>query len=417
MKFSELIETLRIAWNALIANKLRSFLSSLGVMVGIFIVIMMGWLLDGLDGAVSKTFEILGEDMLFVDKYDWTGRKRWRDVRNRKNLDLTQAKLLKEMHSSAEYVIPNMNKWGGKLSYKGDQWDGMTVVGTTYENAYTPAGDLMLGRYFNIYEDEKSENVVILGYNPYKAIFPDGDAIGKVIKIGAWKFRVIGVIKRRGTFIFDFIDNQVFIPLGSFNKVFSLRWKSLSIGVKAGSVDKLDEVRDETIGLMRSIRNNKVGEDDNFSINETKAFAAQTEDIRLNVWLVGIALTSLSFIVGIIGIMNIMFVSVTERTKEIGIRKALGAKRREIWMQFLVESSFLSFMGAIIAMIACSALVALAATIIPNYIPEADFLKAYLPLEFFLIASFVSIFVGILAGLIPAVKAAKLNPVDSLRYG
>ncbi len=417
MKFIELIETLRIAWGALIANKLRSFLSSLGVMVGIFIVIMMGWLLDGLDGAMNKTFEILGEDMLFVDKYDWTGRKKWRDVRNRKNLDISQAKQLKEMHTSAQYIIPNMNKWGGRIYYKGNQLDGMTIVGTTYENAYTPAGDLIKGRYFNIYEDEKSKNVVILGHKAYKAIFPDGDAIDKVIKIGAWKFRVIGVVRKRGTFIFDYIDNQVFIPLGSFNKVFSLRWKSLSIGVKAGSIEKLDEVRDETIGHLRSIRNNKVGEEDDFSINETKAFAAQTEDIRRNVWLVGIALTSLSFIVGIIGIMNIMFVSVTERTKEIGIRKALGAKKREIWMQFLVESSFLSFMGAIIAMLSCSVLVALVSFIIPDYIPEADFLKPYLPVEFFLIASLVSIVVGIFAGLIPAVKASKLNPVDSLRYG
>jgi putative ABC transport system permease protein len=157
-------------------------------------------------------------------------------------------------------------------------------------------------------------------------------------------------------------------------------------------------------------------QEDDFSINGVQAFEEQVAKIRLYVWGVGIGITVLSFIVGIIGIMNIMFVSVTERTKEIGIRKAIGARKRSILLQFLVEASTLCFVGALISLLACSLLVFVLATYLPTIWENSAFLKPYLPMELLIIASLVSVFVGMLAGLIPAIRAANLNPVEALRY-
>jgi putative ABC transport system permease protein len=214
----------------------------------------------------------------------------------------------------------------------------------------------------------------------------------------------------------DFIDNQVFIPLTTFNAVMGDFGRSFSIAVKAGSPDRLDYVRSQTRGHMRMIRNLDPWEEDDFSINETKAFESTVKEIRYTVWGIGIGMTVLSFVVGIIGIMNIMFVSVTERTKEIGIRKAIGAKKRSILLQFIVEAAALSFIGAIIAFLGCSGLVYLVATLVPKAVPELSFLSPVIPYQLLLIASVVSIFVGMLAGLIPAIRASNLDPVDALRY-
>ena len=216
--------------------------------------------------------------------------------------------------------------------------------------------------------------------------------------------------------LLDFIDNRMYIPMKSYIGTYGKFGRSFSIYIKAGSEDMLEEVKAETRGLMREIRNLQPGQEDDFSINGVQAFEEQVAKIRLYVWGVGIGITVLSFIVGIIGIMNIMFVSVTERTKEIGIRKAIGARKRSILLQFLVEASTLCFVGALISLIACSLLVFVLATYLPSVWENSAFLKPYLPMELLIIASLVSVFVGMLAGLIPAIRAANLNPVDALRY-
>lgn len=415
----EILENFRMSFEAMIASPLRSFLASLGVMVGISIVILMGWLLDGLDNSFQKTFEIIGADMIFVDKWDWTGGKSWDLLRNRKDLTLDQAIALKEMHQSAELIVPNFNKWGQSIIYNNNSVEEMSIVGAPSENRFTPVGELLKGRYYNEFEESQGNFVVVIGYNIYKNLFPDGDAIGRIVKISSRKYEVIGVVKKRGTFIFDFIDNQNFIPMNNFIKVYGIKGRSVSIGVKAGSKDKLEDVRIETEGLMRTIRNLKPGSANDFSINEAKAFEESIAKIRSYIWIAGILLTMLSFIVGIIGIMNIMFVSVTERTKEIGIRKSMGAKKRSIWTQFLVESSTLTLLGAVASIIICTALINIARIVIvavaPNFSDVVEFFPPYLSLDLVIIATIVSIVLGVLAGLIPAIRASNLDPVTALR--
>ncbi len=395
---------------------MRSGLASLGVVVGISVVILMGWILGGLDKAVQDTFNSIGEDMLYVDKWEWAGGKNWKDLRYRKNITLEQIRTFSEKMQSAELVIPIASAWQATIKSENESYQGISMRGTSSDFGLTSGGELLEGRFFTNMEDEYGTNVVVIGYNVYNTIFPSGGAIGREIKINKYKFTVIGVIKKQGTMFFDMMDNMVYIPLGTFLSDFGARDRSLSIAVKAGSAERIDEVRDETRGWMRIIRNLQPDDEDDFSINETKAFEESMQTIRLYVWGIGIGMTSLSFLVGMIGIMNIMFVTVTERTKEIGIRKAIGAKNSSILMQFLVESSALCFVGAIISLVLCSAIAYITATYLPEHIKGVAFLTKFLPLELFIIATTTSVFIGMAAGLIPAMRAAGLDPVEALRF-
>lgn len=417
LKFSEFIESIKIAYSAITANKIRSLLASLGVVVGISVVIMMGWALNGLDEALNQTFSVIGNDMIYIDKWDWTGGQKWNTLKDRKNISMDNVKDLTNKIKKAEYVIPNINKWGVNIDYAGNTYKNLSLVGVTSDNAYTPAGDLLEGRYFSLFEDNSAQNVVVIGHKVYETIIGNKrTVIGEKVKIDGQKYEIIGVVKKRGTFIFDMIDNQIFIPFNTFQSTYGKRTSGISIGVKAGDVAHLDEVRDEAVGIMRASRNLKPNEENDFSINETKAFQESVEKIRITVWGAGIAMTMLSFLVGMIGISNIMFVSVTERTKEIGIRKAIGAKKKTVLVQFLFEAAFLCFVGALISLVLCSILVFGITLVLPNFFPNFTFLSPYLPIDILLQATFISVIVGMIAGIAPAIKAANLTPIDALRF-
>lgn len=418
MKLAEISEVVKIAIDSIKANKLRSLLASLGVVIGISFVILMGWILSGLDKVLEDTINMIGTDMLYVDKWDWSGGKNWKLVQQRKPITLQQANELIEKLQSAELAIPIARKFGSNIKYNNTSLQFISIQGTKSEYGLTPAGDVHIGRFFNKLDETRNSKVVVLGYGIYSTLFnePFEDPTGKEIKIDGHKFTIIGVVKKQGTVLLDFIDNQMYIPLPVFTSIFGVLGRSISIGIKAGSEAKMDEVRAETRGHMRTIRNLKPWEEDDFSINETKAFERSVSELRLYVWGIGIGMTVLSFIVGMIGIMNIMFVSVAERTKEIGIRKAIGAKRSIILFQFLIESSILCLFGAFISFIFCSILIYLIATFLPKIIPQVSFLSPFMSPRLLLISSSVSIIIGVLAGLLPAIRASKLDPVEALRY-
>ncbi len=418
MTVSEVIESIKMAGDSMRANKLRTTLAALGVVIGISFVILTGWIISGLDTALEDTINLIGEDMIYVDKWDWAGtRHNWREIRNRKSITLQQAERFKDKMKNAELVIPIARQWRGNVKVGGNSYEGIITMGTHYQYAQTPAGEVAEGRFFSMFEDRINAKVVVLGYKAAEILFTDENPVGKIIKLKGRKFKVIGVIKKRGTMLMDFVDNQVFIPIGTFMNIYGGKnSRSVSIGIKVGNKDDKDAVRAEAIGLMRNIRNLKPYQDDDFSINETKLFEDMVAKLRYSVWGIGIGLTMLSFIVGIIGIMNIMYVSVAERTKEIGIRKAIGAKKSSILTQFIVESASLCFIGAIASFILTSAIIYLAATFLPKAIESLAFLSPVMPFEFLIIGSSVSIFVGILAGLLPAIRAANLDPIEALRF-
>jgi putative ABC transport system permease protein len=416
MILTEFVESTKIAFEQIFASKMRSLLSALGVVIGISVVIIMGWLIIALEDVVESTFQMIGNDMIWVSRWDWTGRSSWDDMRNRKRLTYKMCNDFKEQMKSAELVTIQPSKYGNNIiKHNNNTYQGINIEGCDFEFQYTTNGEVVNGRYFTQLEVQNGGNVAIIGAKVSETIFPNGDAIGKRITLMGRHFIVIGVLKKQGTAMMDFIDNRVLLPMQSFFQIYG-RNVDFDIGIKAGSYEKLDEVRYEAEGLMRNLRNIKPNQENDFSINETKAFEEATKAIRASVYGVGIGMTMLSFIVGIIGIMNIMFVSVTERTKEIGIRKAVGAKSRSILLQFIIEAAALCFMGALIALIFCSILIYVLATVVPQFAPSVTFLSPYLPINLLIIASFISIAVGVIAGLIPAMRAARLVPVDALRW-
>lgn len=415
MKFSEISEAIKIALHSIKSNKMRSFLASLGVVVGISVVILMGWALSALDAALQDTINLMGADMVYLDKWDWSGGSKWEEIRQRKSITRDQVDEFIEKVKTPEVATPEISQNGAVVKYKDQTLNTASCSGTLSDYSLTKGGEITEGRFFNEMETNLGRNVAVIGYNINKALFPDGGALGKEIKINGFKYTVIGVAKKQSTVMMDFLDNIIKVPLKSFAKIFGSNG-SYTITIKAGNTDRLEEVKAEAEGLMRSIRNVKPGEDNDFSLNDTKQFEESMKKFRVYVWGIGLGMTVLSFIVGIIGIMNIMFVSVVERTKEIGIRKALGAPKSSILVQFIIEAAVLCFIGAITALFVCSIIVFALAKIIPMFVPSLTFLSPFMPLNLFIIATLVSIVVGILAGLIPAYRAAKLDVVDALRF-
>jgi putative ABC transport system permease protein len=413
----ELTESVRIAVASLRSNLLRAVLTTGGVVVGVVLVVLMGWTINGLDAIWEKTISIIGKDMIYVDKWDWAGGRNWRKLEARKDITLDQANLLSNSLESAELAVPLVRQWGASLVRENLSIRG-AVMGTVSAYGATPAATTEEGRFFTPIEDAEGSNVVVIGYAIARSFFPSGGSLGQIIKINGRPFRVIGVVEKRGFLFMDFIDQQVFIPLEAFRSSLGLTNVSFSVAIKAGNERMLDVVRDEAVGMMRNIRTVQPGKPDDFSVNEMKAFDAQAANIRTGIWIVGMGLTVLAFLVGSIGIMNIMFVSVTERTKEIGIRKAIGAKRTTILVQFLVESALLCLVGALIAFPFSQAIVASARWLAVDVFDfeAATAVSPFIPVNLLLLAVVVSVIVGLLAGLAPAWRASRLNPVEALRF-
>jgi len=414
---SEIAESVRIAVSSLRTNLLRAVLTTSGVVVGVLLVVIMGWTINGLDAIWEHTISIIGKDMIYIDKWNWAGGRNWRKAENRKDITLRQAELLCSRLESPELAVPLTRRLGAGISLGNTTLRSM-VTGTTSAYGITPAATILEGRFFTEVEEEQASNVTVIGYTIANLLFPNGGAVGSTIKIGSRPFRVVGVIEKRGFLFMDFIDQQVFISLSSFRASFGLNARSFSVAIKAGHERMLDVVRNEAVGVMREIRNVRPSDPDDFSINEMKAFDAQAANIRLGIWAVGLVLTGLAFVVGSIGIMNIMFVSVTERTREIGIRKALGARRGSILLQFLVESAVLCLVGALIAIPISQLIVGTARWLALEVFAfeAAVAVSPFIQLSLLVVAVVVSIVVGLLAGLAPAFRAARLAPVEALRY-
>lgn len=409
------IESFKQAFESLKANKLRSFLASLGVVVGVSFVILMGWALSSLDNAVNDLYDSFGQDVMYVSKWDWAGGDNWEEERNRKPITMNQAKELIEKLPGIEFAYPM--SWDNCTIKYGNSQTNAQVRAVGYQFAYTPTAKFTDGRCFTQTEENNDIPSIVLGSKLADAVFDGQQAVGKQIKIKGRNFTVVGVLKKQGNALDDSDDKSVYLSMKNYLSTFgNIGNRSFNIMVKVGSVTNMEQTRDEITGVFRSVRNLQPGSKNDFSINEVSAFKEQMSTIRTVVYSVGIGMTGLSFIVGIIGIMNIMFVSVSERIKEIGLRKALGAKKVTILLQFVVESSFLCVLGSLVSLAVCSLLVWIAVMVIQNFNPDLTFIKPYLSFDLFFIAAGISAFVGILAGLIPAIKAANLDPVEALRF-
>ena len=397
------LENFKISLSAVFANKIRSILTALGIIIGILSVTLMGTLISGLDRSFESSMSWLGKDILYVSRYEWFSDMDWWEVRNRPKMLPEYVGKIKERSNYAMAVAPVMQR-GASLSYE-DKETRTEIFGTNEEYMTTISTDIKHGRFFTRNEDRSGSRVVVIGNGISEAFFGDQNPIGQYIKIDKMKFRVIGVLEKQGKFLGLFsVDKQAILPFGAYKRIFSRRgWMRLSVKVPP---DKLEEGLDEITSVMRHIRGLRPNEKNDFAINQTKAFEKQYTTLKIAIGGTGLFITLLSLVVGGIGIMNIMFVSVKERTREIGVRKAIGATSGMIMGQFLMEAvTICLFAGSIGIFLAY---------IISFFINM--FFPSTLPFGLSIAAMLMSMIVGVVSGLIPSYRAAKLDPIDSLRY-
>ena len=404
--YTEVKEGLFIAWDAIRANKLRSILTTLGIVIGVVTVTLMGTAIDGLNRAFLRSISMLGADVLYVSRTSWfiDSYEEWLKVRDRHDITLAQVRELEKQVTLARAIAPFVDS-RRPVKYKNRNSSSVTVIGTTEQFQFTSGSAVGQGRFLTAEEADGGRPVCVIGFEVATNLFQLGPALGNKIKVGQQDFEVVGVLEKQGNFLGHFnLDNQVIIPVKQF---LSGIWHDpdFEIQVKVADLKSLEDAKEELRGVMRKIRHVPPGKEDDFAINQQENFISTFNRVAGTIATAGLFITGLSLFVGGIGIMNIMFVSVAERTREIGVRKAIGAKRRTILVQFLIEAASICLLGGLLAL----------AIAWPMTFLIGQFLPATLSLTVAGIALLVSILTGIVSGFFPAWRAARMNPVDALR--
>ncbi len=405
----EFKEGLLISLKAIRSNKIRSVLTTLGIIIGVWAVITMSTAIKGINIAFQKGVSSLGSDNLYIDKWAWFNNDiPWWELRNRKDITMRDFEKYKSQAKLPLAVAPTAFT-RKTIKQKDRSVDFIMLTGTTSGFIKTTNLTFSEGRFFNGLESKGSRNVIVLGSSIAEKLFPHGGAIDSYIKIKGLKLKVVGVLSKQGSWVMgDFNpDNRVYLPIGFMFK--NLRRESqggVTINVRAPNSAMVEKVKGEAIGIMRRVRGLHYFEKNNFSINQQAGLLTSIDQTVGVIQIGGLFITGLALFVGAIGIMNIMFVSVKERTKEIGIRKAIGAKNRTILGQFIAESAFICLLGGLIGL----ALALLTSLIINQFMPTSIQTGAVIT------AIVISLLTGILSGFAPAYTAAKMDPVDALRY-
>ncbi len=399
-------ESTRLALQALWAHKLRAFLTVLGIIIGVTTITGIVSVIQGLNKAVYSQIAGLGADVLYVQKFPWvSGRGFWK-YRNRKDITSKEAEALKRFCTHAAVVSPMT---GTQRTVKYGSTKLSNVVIYAVEANYKDAANVLpeYGRFLTETDVERRHAVCVIGQEVATRLFERQNPIGRRITVGDHKFTVVGVLEKQGEVLGRNNDIVVLVPLSVFQKLYGSR-RSLTIMVKVADAARLAEAEDEIIGILRRVRRVPPDKENDFAVNRQDILEGLYKNLTRVLYAVAFGIGALSLLVGGIGIMNIMLVSVTERTREIGICKAVGARRSDIMLQFLVESVVISALGGVIGLVlgfgvgmVLGRLPVLQATIAPSAIA--------LGLGF-------SCGVGMFAGLYPAWKASRLNPIVALRY-
>ena len=411
--FYEIIESFRIAFGIIRAHKMRSVLTALGVIIGIIAVTLMGSAIAGIEIGFERSLSVIGDDVLYVEKWPWHHVDDWWNYRNRRRMQPYYADQLKRLinetpNSQLVTAVPTLNTVRG-IKFGDNQVTGVFTQGTTDQFPQISSTQLSQGRFFTETESRGAQPVCVLGFDVAEALFPNRSPLGNVVNIDGSPFRVIGVFVKQGTFLGLFtFDTYAVVPMSSFMKVFSSRLDT-SIRVKVNDKNRMALARDELTGHMRHVRGLAPEQGDDFSINEQEGIRDSIGPVKAGIAGAGLFITSLALFVGAIGIMNITYVSVKERTREIGTRKAVGARKRTILLQFLVEAVSICLVGGAVGVVLSWLMSTAVAAAFPSFPMTFSF-------GLVLLGLIVSTVTGIFSGFFPALTAARLDPIEALRY-
>ena len=404
--------TFKLALQELGKNKMRTFLSLFGVTIGIFCIIGVLSTVSSLEKNIQDGIKSLGSNTIYIDKWDYQGGADypWWKFVNRPSPKLNEIKLIKSKINADINIVFNFTTQSF-IQYGNDKLDGINYHGITDEFDKIQPIDIQYGRYLNQMEFDYGTNSIIIGYENAEKLFGSAEkAIGKIVDLRNKKAIIVGVIKKQGkSFVEGWqFDQSILLSYGFMKQMlFNERFNNPKIIVKGPENMSSDALKDELKGAMRSIRRLAPVEDDDFSLNAISDFSKTASSLFANVNLGGWMIGLLSLIVGAFGIANIMFVTVRERTPIIGLKKAIGAKKRTILMEFLLESAMICVIGGIIGIILVVVMAKLLSTVF-------DF-PVFVSGNILTLAISICVSIGILAGIIPAMIAAKMDPVVAIR--
>lgn len=412
MSIDDVKESAAIAIETVRTNKLRSSLTILGVTVGVVTVIFMVSIIQGLNKAFADQIESLGSNTIFVSKFNPSfGRQPGQEERQRKDINLDDADAIRREAPSIVGVSPIQRKISETVRYSDKQSDTPILLGVIPEYEFVHSQYVGSGRFIADMDLQERSNVCVIGVDLVRALFPNEDPIGKEVKIGGYPFHVIGVMEPLGNFFGQSRDNSIFIPITTFQKYYrDLPFPDVVffIIVRPKSRAYVNTAMEEIRDILRRRRRVPPGDKDNFGISSQDSLLDIYNQLTGATALVLTAVSFVALMIGGIGVMNIMLVSVTERTKEIGLRKAVGATKGNILSQFLIEAVVLTAIGGIIGLVIGE----IASILMNKFSP----LPAFVPFWAIVVGIGISAAVGLIFGLWPAWKAARLDPIEALRW-
>jgi putative ABC transport system permease protein len=400
-------ETFRIALDTLQAHKLRTFLTLLGVILAVTTLVAVMSILNGLNVYVADKVANLGANAFVIDRIGIiTNYDEWVKARRRPPLDMTDYEALRDGMKLAKSIAGEQDTTAD-VRYGNDLSEDVLIIGVTPAYPDIREIEVSQGRLFTQSDEDHRSGVCIIGADVAEKFFPGLDPLGKEIRAGQGQYQIIGVAKAKGTVFGVSQDNFVMVPLGTYRKEWLKPLDSVSMFIQAEGPEWMPAAMDESRVILRSRRHVRYQDEDNFAVIAPTSITGLWNRITGNAFGIAIWVSSVFLVVGGIVIMNIMLASVTERTREIGLRKSLGARRRHIVMQFLVESSLLSATGGAVGIALALVIAQIVRTLSP--IPIAT------PIFAISIALVLSTAVGLFFGIYPAMRAARLDPIEALR--
>jgi putative ABC transport system permease protein len=404
-----IFEIFSVALHSLRNNRLRAALTILGVVVGIFSIIVIMTIITMLQKSIESGFSQLNKNTFQIQKWEAMQMGGRRHDRNRPDITMEDFYRLESMMTNALYIGAEQWQFGKVVKYKNKETNPNTQsAGISIDAMKTNNWVVEKGRDFLPTDIQYSRNVCLLGWDIVDKLFLNVDPVGETVLFNGMPLQVIGILEREPELFGQTRDNKIILPITTFQSIFGRLNHSINITVMSYSKEDYNTLIEQATGFMRKIRKNGPGQDNNFYIFSNESLISQVNDITSGIKIGALAVSIIALLAAGVGIMNIMLVSVTERTKEIGIRKAVGAKRSHILIQFLTEAILLCIVGGIIGIGVGIG--------IGNYAGSFLSAQAAIPYDWIIVGILMCVIVGVIFGTYPAYKAANLDPIEALRY-